>query len=108
MPELYLNNKYIDRICNNFYERNQNCKKNCLFKKYERFEEDRKKNEKKYTDEQKKKIIQNIVERLYKEPMNKNNKKNNMTDCNKYVKNLSYIDSSKNNAHNNIPKFNIN
>ena len=108
MPELYLNNKYIDRICNNFYERNQNCKKNCLFKKYERFEEDRKKNEKKYTDEQKKKIIQNIVERLYKEPMNKNNKKNNMTDCNKYVKNLSYIDSSKNNAQNNIPKFNIN
>ena len=100
-PELcHNNNKYINRICNDFYARNQNCKKNTVFKEYEKYDEN-KKNEKKYTDEQKKKIINNIVERLYKEPMNKNNFRNiKLKECNKYRKNYSYIGTYRINAEN--------
>ena len=100
-PELCNNNKYINRICSDFYERNKNCKKNMVFKKYEKFDENNKKNEKKYTDEQKKKIINNIVERLYKEPMNKNNFRNmKFKECNKYRKNYSYVGTSRSNVQN--------
>ena len=97
MPELSLNNKYISRICSDFYERNKKCKKNTLFKKYEKFDEDSKKNQKKYTNEQKKKIINNIVQRLYKEHVTKNLEKNTIPKYDKYTKNYSYTDSSRNN-----------
>ena len=100
-PELCNNNKYINRICNDFYARNKNCKKNLIFKEYEKFDENNKKNQKKYTDEQKKKIINNIVERLYKEPLDKNNFRNiKLKECNKYRKNYSYIGTFRNKAQN--------
>ena len=100
MPDLCLNNKYIKRICSDFYERNTNYEKNNLFKKYEKFDEDSKKIEKKYSDEQKKKIINNIVQRLYEEHMIKSFEKNNKLECNKYNKNYSCVDTSRNNIQN--------
>ena len=100
MPDICLNNKYANRICSDFYERNKNCGKNDVFKKYEKYDEDTKKNEKKYTDEQKKRIISNIVQRLYKEPLTRNIEKNNQPECNKYTKNFSYVNISRNNLEN--------
>ena len=96
MPELSLNNKYLNRITNDFYERNKYCKKNNLFKQYEKFDEDSKKIKKKYTDDQKKKIIKNIVSRLYNESKNKNSEKTNKGERNKYIKNYSFFDSNTN------------
>ena len=96
MPELSLNNKYLNRITNDFYERNKYCKKNNLFKQYEKFDEDSKKIKKKYTDDQKKKIIKNIVSRLYNESKNKNSEKTNKVERNKYIKNYSFFDSNTN------------
>ena len=106
-PEIDINNKYLKRIYNNFYERNKNHSKNEVFKEYEKFDENYKKNDKKYTQEQKKKIINNIVERLYKEPMNKNLLKN-MNESNKYDKNFSYAESPRNNIQNKIDETKIN
>ena len=100
MPDICLNNKYVNRICNDFYGRNTNYEKNDIYKKYEKYDEDNKKNEKKYTDEQKKRIINNIVQRLYKEPLTRNIEKNNKTECNKYTKNYSYVNTSRNNLQN--------
>ena len=96
MPELSLNNKYLNRITNDFYERNKYCKKNNLFKQYEKFDEDSKKIKKKYTDDQKKKIIKNIVSRLYNESKNKNSEKTNKVERNKYIKNYSFFDTNTN------------
>ena len=96
MPELSLNNKYLNRITNDFYERNKYCKKNNLFKQYEKFDEDSKKIKKKYTDDQKKKIINNIVSRLYNESKNKNSEKTNKVERNKYIKNYSFFDTNTN------------
>ena len=98
-PELCSNNKYIGRICNDFYERNKSCKKNIIFKEYEKFD-NKVNNKKKFTDEQKKKIINNIVQRLYKEPMTKNSLQNNKSECNKYIKNYNYSNTSRNNIQN--------
>ena len=107
-PELCSNsNKYINRICNNFYERNKNNKKNNTFKKYENFDEKYKKKEKKFTDEQKKRIINNIVERLYKEPLDKKGLKNiNKTECDKYLKNYGFVDTSRYNVKNKKSEIN--
>ena len=96
MPELSMNNKYLNRITNDFYERNKYCKKNNLFKQYEKFDEDSKKIKKKYTDDQKKKIIKNIVSRLYNESKNKNSEKTNKVERNKYIKNYSFFDTNTN------------
>ena len=109
MPDICQNNKYINRICSDFYERNKNYQKNDNFKKYEKFDEVSKKNEKKYTDEQKKRIINNIVQRLYKESLNKNNNdKNNRNECNKYNKKYSLLDSNRNIIQKKISETKIN
>ena len=107
-PELCSNNnKYINRICSNFYERNKNNKKNDAFKKYENYDEKYIKKEKKYTDEQKEKIINNIVERLYREPLDKKVLNNmNKTECNKYLKNYSFVDTSRHNVQSKRPEIN--
>ena len=68
-PELNLNNKYIERICSNFYERNKKNKKNRIFEKYDKFEAEEKKIEKKYTEDERKEIVKNIVKRLYNDPI---------------------------------------
>ena len=96
-PEVNINNKYTDRIFSNFYERNKNFKKNKIFEKYDKYNNEEKKT-KNYTDEEKKEIVQNIVKRLYNEPIGKNilNSKN---ECNKYIKNNNYVDSSRSNIH---------
>ena len=100
MPELYLKNKYLNRITNDFYERNKYCRKNNIFRQYQKYDEDSKKNDKKYTDEQKKKIIKNIVNRLYNESKNKNSEKNKKGERNRYIKNYSFFDSNTNSNQN--------
>ena len=91
-PELHLNNKYADRIFSDFYDRNTNTKKNKIFEGYDKYEKIQK--EKKYSENEKKQIIQNIVKRLYKEPVTKNlfnNSNNNSNnECNRYIKNNNY------------------
>jgi len=37
-PEINLNNKYVERICSNFYDRNKKNDKNKIYEKYEKFE----------------------------------------------------------------------
>ena len=100
MPELSLKNKYLNRITNDFYERNKYCRKNNIFRQYQKYDEDSKKNDKKYTDEQKKKIIKNIVNRLYNESKNKNSEKNKKGERNRYIKNYSFFDSNTNSNQN--------
>ena len=107
-PELDLNNKYLKRICNDFYERNKNHSKNNAYKEYEKFDENCKRSERKYTQEQKKKIINNIVQRLYKDPMNKNIVNNKNIGCNKYVINYSNVESIKNKVQDKINDTKIN
>lgn len=91
-PELHLNNKYADRIFSDFYDRNTNTKKNKIFEGYDKYEKIQK--EKKYSENEKKQIIQNIVKRLYKEPVTKNlfnNSNNNSNnESNRYIKNNNY------------------
>ena len=72
---LNLNNKYIGRIKGNFYERNKIDKKNSIFENFTKFEEKDRKKTKKYTEEEKKQIVSNIVKRLYNESLDKNLKK---------------------------------
>ena len=74
-PILNLNNKYIGRIKGNFYERNKIDKKNSIFENFTKFEEKDRKKTKKYTEEEKKQIVSNIVKRLYNESLDKNLKK---------------------------------
>ena len=74
-PMLNLNNKYIGRIKGNFYERNKIDKKNSIFENFTKFEEKDRKKTKKYTEEEKKQIVSNIVKRLYNESLDKNLKK---------------------------------
>ena len=97
-PDINLNNKYTKRIFNNFYERNKNNKKNIIFKNYEKFDGDTKK-EQKFTEDEKKEIVKNIVKRLYNEPMEQNILKNK-SQCNKYIQNNNLIDSSRMNIEN--------
>ena len=97
-PDINLNNKYTKRIFNNFYERNKNNKKNIIFKNYEKFDGDTKK-EQKFTEDEKKEIVKNIVKRLYNEPMEQNILKNK-SQCNKYIQNNNLIDSSRMNIDN--------
>jgi hypothetical protein len=97
-PDINLNNKYTKRIFNNFYERNKNNKKNIIFKNYEKFDRDTKK-EQKFTEDEKKEIVKNIVKRLYNEPMEQNILKNK-SQCNKYIQNNNLIDSSRMNIEN--------
>ena len=97
-PDINLNNKYTKRIFNNFYERNKNNKKNIIFKNYEKFDGDTKK-EQKFTEDEKKEIVKNIVKRLYNEPMEQNILKNKR-QCNKYIQNNNLIDSSRMNIEN--------
>ena len=92
-PELHLNNKYTDRIFSDFYDRNKNVKKNKIFENYYKFQDN--KIDKKYSEAEKKQIIQNIVKRLYKEPITQKLFHNN--ECNKYIKN-------NNSSRSNIPK----
>ena len=94
-PELHLNNKYTDRIFSDFYDRNKNFKKNKIFENYDKFQDN--KIDKKYSEDEKKQIIQNIVKRLYKEPMTQKLFHNN--ECNKYIKN-------NNSSRSNIQKQN--
>ena len=94
-PELHLNNKYTDRIFSDFYDRNKNFKKNKIFENYDKFQDNR--INKKYSENEKKQIIQNIVKRLYKEPMTQKLFHNN--ECNKYIKN-------NNSSRSNIQKQN--
>jgi len=74
-PYLNLNNKYLGRIKGNFYERNKIDKKNLIFDNFETFQENDRKKTKKYTEDEKKQIVNNIVKRLYKESFDKNLKK---------------------------------
>ena len=92
-PELNLNNKYAERICSDFYERNSNLKKNRIFEKYDNFYGEEKKR-KKYTEDEKKEIINNIVKRLYNEQLTQH-KLNNKNEGNKYVKNNNLVDYSR-------------
>jgi hypothetical protein len=96
-PDLNLNNKYTERIFSNFFDRNKNNKKNLIYEKYEKFDGEEKIKEKKYTEDEKKAIVKNIVNRLYKEPMTQNlfQKKNN-NECPKYInQNIILVDSSR-------------
>ena len=96
-PDLNLNNKYTERIFSNFFDRNKNHKKNLIYEKYEKFDGEEKIKEKKYTEDEKKAIVKNIVNRLYKEPMAQNlfQKKNN-NECPKYInQNIILVDSSR-------------
>ena len=86
-PILNLNNKYIERIKGNFYERNKIGKKNTIFQNFIKLEKDRKKT-KKYTDDEKKQIVSNIVKRLYNDSLDKKFKKN--------VEDNNYNDNDKN------------
>ena len=95
-PELHLNNKYTDRIFSDFYDRNKNFKKNKIFENYDKFQDN--KIDKKYSEDEKKQIIQNIVKRLYKEPMAQK-LFHNKNECNKYIKN-------NNSSRSNIQKQN--
>jgi len=74
-PMLNLSNKYIERIKGNFYERNKINKKNSIFENFSKFEEKDRKKTKKYTEDEKKQIVSNIVKRLYNESFDKNLKK---------------------------------
>ena len=76
-PMLNLSNKYIERIKGNFFERNKIDKKNSIFENFSKFEEKERKKTKKYTEDEKKQIVSNIVKRLYNESMDKNLKKRN-------------------------------
>ena len=69
-PELHLNNKYSQRIFSNFYYRNEHFQKNKVFQKYEKFNY-KDKNKQQYSENEKKEIVKNIVERLYNEPNSK-------------------------------------
>ena len=83
-PELNLNNKYANRIFSNFYERNKNIKKNKIYEDYKNYKtEDKKEN--KFTENEKKEIVKNIVARLYSESISRN-VINNKKDGNKYIK----------------------
>ena len=83
-PELNLNNKYANRIFSNFYERNKNIKKNKVYEDYKNYKtEDKKEN--KFTENEKKEIVKNIVARLYSESISRN-VINNKKDGNKYIK----------------------
>jgi hypothetical protein len=96
-PALNLNNKYTERIFSNFFDRNKNNKKNLIYEKHEKFDGEEKIKEKKYTEDEKKAIVKNIVNRLYKEPMTQNlfQKKNN-NECPKYInQNIILVDSSR-------------
>ena len=93
-PEINLNNKYVERICSNFYDRNKKNDKNKIYEKYEKIEVEEKKVEKKYTKDEKKEIINNIVQRLYKEPMSQN-LLNSKSECNKYIKNNNFVNTSR-------------
>ena len=84
-PELNLNNKYANRIFSNFYERNKNIKKNKIYEDYKNYKtEDRKEN--KFTENEKKEIVKNIVARLYNESISRNLTNTNKNDCIKYIK----------------------
>jgi hypothetical protein len=88
-PYLNLNNKYIQRVKGNFYERNKIDKKNSIFETFTKFEEKDRKMTKKFTEDEKKKLVSNIVKRLYNESLDKYLKKrieynnhNNKNDIN--------------------------
>ena len=102
-PELNSNNKYTERIFSNFYDRNKNFKKNKIFENYDKFHREE---GKKYTEQEKKQIIQNIVNRLYKEPMAQTlmNKK---IECNKYIKANSLVNSSRTNIQKKFSENNL-
>ena len=95
-PDLNLNNKYTERIFSNFYDRNKNHKKNIVYENYEKFEVEEVK-EKKYTEDEKKEIVKNIVQRLYNEPMTQNLLLPNKNECNKYIKSNNLVDASRTN-----------
>ena len=98
-PDLNLKNKYAERIFSNFYDRNKNHKKNMIYEQYEKFDREEKSKEKKYTEDEKKEIVRNIVQRLYKEPMTQNllfQNSNNKNECPKYInQNINLVDSSR-------------
>ena len=101
-PELNSNNKYTERIFSDFYDRNKNFKKNKIFSNYDKFHEDK---GKKYTEEEKKQIIKNIVNRLYREPMSQT-MMNKKIECNKYIKTNFLVDSSRTNIQKPISESN--
>ena len=47
-----------------------------------------------------KKSTVTILQRLYNEPLTRNIEKNNKTECSKYTKNYSYVNTSRNNLQN--------
>ena len=105
-----LNNKYANRIFSNFYERNKNIKKNKIYEDYKNYKtEDKKEN--KFTENEKKEIIKNIVARLYNESISRNLTNTNKNDCNKYIKSnhlteLNTAPSQKQNYENTNSKIN--
>ena len=110
-PELNLNNKYANRIFSNFYERNKNIKKNKIYEDYKNYKtEDRKEN--KFTENEKKEIVKNIVARLYNESISRNLTNTNKNDCIKYIKSnhLSEFNTAPSQKHNyeNITNSKIN
>ena len=94
-PEINLNNKYAERIHSNFYERNKIDEKNTIFENYGKFYKENKK-DKKYTEVEKKEIIENIVKRLYNES-NKQSFLNQKSERNKYINNNNLADANINN-----------
>ena len=99
-PEIKQNKEYIDRIFSNFYERNasnNNCK-NCDHRIMENDGFKNKKNNKKcnYTESQKRVIVQNIIDRLYNEPMSTKSGKFSESGCNKFTKSFINITSEGN------------
>ena len=94
-PEINLNNKYAERIHSNFYDRNKVDGKNKIFENYDKFYEENKK-DKKYTEVEKKEIIENIVKRLYNES-SKLNILNQKSERSKYINNNNLVDLNINN-----------
>ena len=94
-PEINLNNKYAERIHSNFYDRNKIDGKNKIFENYGKFFEENKK-DKKFTEVEKKEIIEKIVKRLYNES-NKQSFLNQNSERNKYINNNNLVDANINN-----------
>ena len=85
-----MNNKYAERIHSNFYDRNKIDGKNKIFENYGKFFEENKK-DKKFTEVEKKEIIEKIVKRLYNES-NKQSFLNQNSERNKYINNNNLVD----------------